>query len=70
MPTTAGREGREPERPTGQIAESAEVLHDGDASGEQGGVDRPLARARVVDVHGVDADDGHSGVDEPVRGGH
>ena len=66
IPDDGGRDGEEPERPAAEPVEAAQVLDDRDAGPQQHRVDRPLARAGVVDVDRVDADDGGAGVDEAL----
>ena len=53
-PRTFDGDGEEPEARVGELAETAQVLDDGDAGGQQRAVDRPEAAGGVVDVERVD----------------
>ena len=70
IPDTAGGTAENLNGRPVELIEPAQVLDDRDAGGEQDGVDRTLAGPGVVDVHGVDAHEGGTGLHQPLGRPH
>lgn len=69
IPPTFGRRGRETEAGVGQPVQVGQMLADRHARAEQDRVDRPGARAGVVDIVAVDADQPRAARHQRLRGG-